>query len=145
VRLGAAVEECLVGLETAHSRVIGFLWGRAYTQVYVIPPTVINGGRNRYRGSGPRADPSHALLTADVLGTDRGRLYPRHPEILLTRQIRAKVSLIGQLTGQITRRSSRLRAVQVRCWRERCWPRLRMTGRGSRPQATYKHCQALAR
>jgi len=39
--LAVSVDDCLVGLETAHNVLIDYLWGRGYNQVYVIPPTVV--------------------------------------------------------------------------------------------------------
>ena len=46
--------------------------------------------------------------------TDRSRLQPWHPDSLLTRQIRAKVSLCAFVTRNIVRTSNRLRAVLLR-------------------------------
>jgi transposase len=45
---------------------------------------------------------------------DRNRLQPWHPDSLLTRQMRAKVSLILHLTVQTTHLSNRLRSVLLR-------------------------------
>ena len=113
-RLGLATADCLVGLETAHTLLIDFLWAKGYTQVYVIPPSVVKSIRGRYGQSGARSDESDALLLADLLRTDRARLHPWHPDSLLTRQLRAKVSLILHLTGHIVSLSNRLRSVLLR-------------------------------
>jgi transposase len=113
-QLGVTANECRVGLETAHNLLIDFLWAKGYSQVYVIPPSVVKGTRGRYRQSGARTDESDALLLADVLRTDRGRFQPWHPDDALTRQMRVKVSLHAYLTQQTTRFSNRLRAVLVR-------------------------------
>jgi hypothetical protein len=43
-----------------------------------------------------------------------GRLQPWRPDCLLTRQIRAKISLILHLTQETTRLSNRLRSVLLR-------------------------------
>ena len=112
--LGVAPGDCLVGLETAHNLVIDFLWSRNYTQVYVIPPNVVKSTRGRYGQSGARTEQSDALLLADLLRTDRARLQPWHPDSLLTRRMRAKVSLINHLTRSVVRLSNRLRAVLLR-------------------------------
>jgi len=90
------------------------LWAKGYSQVYVIPPSVVKGTRGRYRQSGARTDESDALLLADVLRTDRTRFQPWHPDDAITRQMRVKVSLHAYLTQQTTRFSNRLRAVLVR-------------------------------
>jgi transposase len=68
----------------------------------------------RFRQSGARDDQSDGYLLADILRTDRGRLQPWHPDSLLTRQMRAKVSWIHHLTRASTRLSNRLRAVLLR-------------------------------
>ncbi len=111
---GLELADCWVALETAHNLVIDFLWSRGYQQVYVIPPSVIKSCRGRYGSSGARNDPKDGRLIADVLRTDRARLYPWRPDSLLTRQMRANVSLINHLTRSIVRWSNRLRAVLLR-------------------------------
>jgi transposase len=105
---------CLFGLETAHNLLIDFLWSRGHANVYVIPPSVVNGTRGRYGQSGARTDQSAAFLLADLLRTDRARLQIWRPDSLLTRQMRAKVSLINHLTRSVVRLSNRLRAVLLR-------------------------------
>jgi transposase len=113
-KLGLMPEECTLGLETAHNLIIEFLWSQSYQQVYVIPPSVVKSNRNRFRQSGARDDQSDGYLLADILRTDRGRLQPWHPDSLLTRRMRAKVSWIQHLTRASTRLSNRLRAVLLR-------------------------------
>lgn len=44
-RLGLAVSDCFVGLETAHNLVVDFLWAWGYEQLYVIAPSVITSNR----------------------------------------------------------------------------------------------------
>lgn len=110
--LGVSRDECLVALETAHNLAIDFLWAQGYRQVYVLPPSVIKSCRGRYGQSGARTDQSDGRLIADVLRTDR--LRPWHPDSLLTRQMRAKVSFINHLTQSNVARTNRLRAVLLR-------------------------------
>jgi transposase len=112
--LGVAPRECMVALETAHNLLIDFLWSRQYHHVYVIPPSVTKSNRGRFGASRARTDQSDALLLADILRTDRSRLHPWHPDSLLTRQIRAKVSLCTHLTRHIVSTANRLRAVLLR-------------------------------
>ncbi|NIO38822.1 MAG: transposase, partial [Burkholderiales bacterium] len=112
--LGVTAQDCVVGLETAHNLIIDFLWSWQYQHVYVIPPSVTKSNRGRFGASGARTDQSDAFLLADILRTDRSRLHPWHPDSLLTRQIRAKVSLCAHLTRNIVRTSNRLRAVLLR-------------------------------
>jgi transposase len=113
-KLGLMPDECTLGLETAHNLIIEYLWSQEYQQVYVIPPSVVKSNRNRFRQSGARDDQSDGYLLADILRTDQGRLQPWHPDSLLTRQMRAKVSWIHHLTRASTRQSNRLRAVLLR-------------------------------
>ena len=103
-----------MGLETAHNLLVDFLWDRDYTQYYVLPPKMVQRSRERYRQSGARSDPSDAFVIADVLRTDRNRLQPWFRDTLLTRQVRAKVSLIHHLTESGVRLSNRLQAVLAR-------------------------------
>jgi len=110
-QLGVSQDDCIVGLETAHNLLIDFFWDRGYQQVYVVPPSVTRSNRGRYRSSGARSDPTDAFVVADILRTDQGRLQPWFPDSQLTREIRAKVSLIGHLTGNIISLSNRLREV----------------------------------
>ncbi len=122
-KMGLAPQDCLFGLETAHNLLIDYLWSQDYSQVYVLPPNQVTlaphasageSNRGRFRQSQAQDDPTDARLIADILRTDRGRLQPWHPDQLLTRQIRAQVSLIFNLSKQITRLSNRLRAVLLR-------------------------------
>ena len=48
-QLGVEASECIVGIESAHTLLIDYLWSQGYTQIYVLPPGVIaaNRGRNR--------------------------------------------------------------------------------------------------
>jgi len=112
--LGVSPSEVLIGLETAHNLLIDFLWTRGYTQVLVIPPNVVKSSRGRYRQSGARTDESDALVIAHLLRTDSARFQPWHPDGLLTRQMRAKVSWLIHLTHGQVRLSNRLRAVLLR-------------------------------
>ena len=113
-QLGVAVEECLVGLETDHNLLVDYLWERGYSQVYVIPPSVVNSSRGRYGNSGAKDDSKDAQLLADLLRTDRARLQPWRPDSQLTRQIRAKVGFVNHLTHATNRLANRLRAVLMR-------------------------------
>jgi len=58
--LGVDPKDILVGLETAHNLLIDYLWARNYPKVYVIPPSVVKGSRQRYRQSG--LAPTRAML-----------------------------------------------------------------------------------
>lgn len=107
-------QECVVGLETAHSLLIDFLWGRNYAEIYVLPPNQVKSSQGRLRQSGARDDPQDAALIAELVRTDRHRLYPWHPGSPLLQQMRAKVSFLGFLNRNIRRFSNRLRAVLLR-------------------------------
>ena len=106
--------DCLVGLETAHNLLIDFLWARGYSQLYVIPPSVVKSSRGRYGASGAHDDARDAHLLADLLRTDRARLYPWSPDSRLTRQLRARVNWINFLTRTQLRLTNRLRALLLR-------------------------------
>ena len=113
-RLGVEVEECIVGIETAHHLLIDFLWKHGYSQIYVLPPNQVRSSQGRRRQSSARNDRKDADLIAEILRTDRHRLYPWHPGSDLLQQMRAKVSLVRFLTMEVVRTTNRLRDVLLR-------------------------------
>ena len=113
-KLGVTLENILIGLETAHNLLIDFLWDTGYSQVYVIPPNMTRSCQGRYRQSGARNDASDARLIADLLRTDRHRLYPWHPDSCLTLELRAKVHWFMSLSRSKRRLASQLRAILLR-------------------------------
>lgn len=113
-KLAVARQACLVGLETAHTLLIDFLWEQGYSEVYVIPPRMVSASRPRYRPSAARDDPSDAYVIADLLRTDRHRLEPWQPGSPLLQQMRVQVKLVYALTKEIVATSNRLRAVLLR-------------------------------
>ncbi|MBG7610299.1 MAG: IS110 family transposase [Anaerolineae bacterium] len=110
-RMGLLPADCLIGLETANSILVDFLWDQGYTQIFVLSPNLVKGSRTRFRNSGAKDDPQDARLIADILRTDQGRLQCWKPDSSLTRQIRKKVSFIHFLTVNIVRMTNRQRAV----------------------------------
>ncbi len=114
VRLGVQVEECVVGIETHHTPLIDFLIERGYSKLYVLPPNTVKSARGRYWQSGSKSDPQDAHLIADMLRTDQARYHAWVPDQPLTRQIRAKISLIGYLNKEVWQVGNRLRAALVR-------------------------------
>jgi len=98
-QLGVTRSECRVGLETAHTLLIDFLWDQEYPHVFVIPPGAIKGARRRYRQTNAHTDQSEAWVIADVLRTDPATLYPWRPDGLIVRQLRAKVSLLHRFAS----------------------------------------------
>ena len=113
-KLGVAAQDCVVGLETAHSLFIDYLWSQDYQNLYVLPPNQVHSNQGRFRQSGAKDDRADARLIADVLRTDRGRLQRWCPDSLLTRQMRAQLSWVLQLNTQVIRLSNRLRAMLLR-------------------------------
>jgi len=109
--LDVSPTECVIGLETAHTLLVDFLWARGYEQLYVIPPHVTRSARGRYRQSGARTDQSDAQVIANLLRTDLPRLYPWQPDQPATQQLRTLVSRLAFLTQQSVRLSNRLHAV----------------------------------
>lgn len=113
-QLGVSRDNCWVGLETAHTLLIDFLWDQEYVHVFVIPPGAIKGARRRYRQTNAHTDQSDAWVIADVVRTDPATLHPWRPDGLIVRQLRAKVSLLQFLTKEIRRLSNRLQAILAR-------------------------------
>lgn len=113
-QLGITPAECQVGLETAHTPLIDFLWDQGYGHVFVIPPGAIKGARRRYRQTNAHTDQTDAWLIAEVVRTDPATLHPWQPDGLIVRQLKAKVSLLHFLTKEIRRLTNRLGAVLAR-------------------------------
>jgi transposase len=112
-KLGLAVSECKVGLETSHNLLIDYLLSLGYP-VYVLPPNQVRSNQGRFRQSGAKDDPADARIIADILRTDHQRLRPWQADALLTRQMRAKLYWLLDLNQQILQLSSRLRAILLR-------------------------------
>ena len=112
--MGVAAEECVVGIETSHNVLIDYLIEQGYSRVYILPPNAVKSAQGRYRQSGAKSDQSDAHLIADMLRSDRARYHAWVPDSPLTRQIRAKVSLIEYLNKQIWQTGNRLRAALLR-------------------------------
>lgn len=115
-QIGVSAAECVVGLETAHTLLIDFLWEQGYSQIYVMPPNQINSNQGRHRQSGARTDPSDADLIAEVVRTDRHRLYPWHPGSPLLQQMRVTLANIRFLTQEKVRWENHLRSVLLRAY-----------------------------
>jgi transposase len=111
---GVGAGECLVGVETSHNILIDYLLEQGYGQIYVLPPNAVKSAQGRYRQSGAKSDRSDARLIADMLRVDREKYHAWVPDSQLTRQIRARVSLIGYLNKQIWQSGNRLRAALLR-------------------------------
>ena len=112
--LGVSTQECIVGIETAHTLVMDFLAERNYPQLYVLHPNIVKSAQGRFRQSGAKDDRADARLIADVLRTDLHRLTPWLPDSPLTCQIRARISLVHFLGRQIVASSNRLWSVLLR-------------------------------
>jgi transposase len=113
-QLGFTAADCVVGMETAHNLLIDYLWSRGYEHIYVLPPNQVKSSQGRHRQSGARDDPQDADLIAEIVRTDRQRLYPWHPGSPLLQQMRAKLGSIRFQTQEIVRLTNRLRAVLLR-------------------------------
>jgi transposase len=113
-KLGIEVADCYIGLETAHTILVDFLWDQRYTQLYILPPNKVKSSRGRFRQSAARNDPSDARLIADILRTDHPRLQAWQPDYPLTRQIRVMIGFVGFLTRRIVALTNRQRTLLLR-------------------------------
>jgi transposase len=106
--------ECRVGVETSHNILIDYLVEEGYSQIYVLPPNAVKSAQGRYRQSGAKSDRSDARLIADILRVDGEKYHEWVADSPLTRQIRARVSLVEYLNKQIWQNGNRLRAALLR-------------------------------
>ncbi len=111
---GITPQACVVGLETAHSLLVDYLWEQGYEQIYVLPPKVVKSAQGTYRQSGAKDDRGDAWLIADLLRRSQVRYTPWLPDSPLTRQIRVAVRYLRQINQEVVRTSNRLRAVLLR-------------------------------
>ncbi|MCO5214384.1 MAG: IS110 family transposase [Caldilinea sp.] len=116
--IGVGSNECVVGIESAHTVLIDFLWAKGYEQIYVIPPAVINANRRRNRQSGARNDRYDSLVIAETLLTDRHKFYPWRPGSERLQQMRRLVSQGEFWTTECTRVANRLEAELLRYYPE---------------------------
>jgi transposase len=112
--IGESSEACIVGIESAHTLLIDFLWAQGYEQVYVIPPAVVNANRGRNRQSGARNDRYDSLVIAETLMTDRHKFYPWRPGSERLQQMQRLVSQGEFWTTECIRLANRLQAELLR-------------------------------
>lgn len=113
-RLGIEAAECVVGIETHHNMLIDYLIERGYSRLYVLPPNVVKSAQTVYRQSGAKSDAADARLIAELVRSERHKYPAWVPDSPLTRQIRARISLVDFLTHNIWRQANRLRAALLR-------------------------------
>jgi transposase len=112
--LGVEREECCIGIETAYNLVVDSLSGWGYSNMYVMPPSAVKAGRQRYRQAPARTDQTDAWLIANLLRVDQPLYHRWQPNLPLTMQIAAQVNLILKLTRQAQRYAEQLRATLLR-------------------------------
>jgi transposase len=113
VKVNPEPADCLIAIETSHNLLVDFLQSRGYT-LYIVAPIVVKNNRGRQGSSGAKDDDRDALLLADILRTDRGRLIPWQADGPLVRQMRTLLSWVDDLTGLIVAQHNRLRANLLR-------------------------------
>lgn len=113
-RQGVEISACVLGIETHHNLLVDFLVERGYERLYVLPPNAVKSCQGRYRQSGAKSDPSDAHLIADMLRTDERKYHAWVSDSDLTRQVRARISLIAYLNKSIWQAGNRLRAALLR-------------------------------
>lgn len=113
-QVGATPDTCVIGIETAHSTLLDYLWTAGYEQIYVLAPGAVVANRGRNRLTGARDDRFDAFVIADTLRTDLHRHTPWTPGGATLQQLRVLVNRSQFLTGEITRLANRLHAVLTR-------------------------------
>ena len=104
---------CLVAIETAHNLLVDYLQDQGYS-LYILAPSLVSSNRGRQGSSGAKDDDRDALLLAEILRTDLGRLIRWHPDGPLVRQMRTLLTWVDQLTKSIVRHRNRMRANLLR-------------------------------
>lgn len=112
-KLNPEPANCLVAIETAHNLLVDYLHDLGYT-LCILAPSLVSSNRGRQGSSGAKDDDRDALLLAEILRTDLGRLIPWQPDGPLVRQMRILLTAVDQLTKSIVRQRNRLRALLLR-------------------------------
>lgn len=111
---GEKAADCIVGIESAHTLLIDFLWSAGYEQVYVVPPGTVSANRGRNRRSGARNDRYDSRVIAETLRTDLAKFHPWHPGSEKLQQMRVRLSQGEFWTKECNRVGNRLQAVLFR-------------------------------
>lgn len=118
-KLQVGVEECVVGIESAHNLLVDYLMDRGY-HIYIIPPNATPSHRKRQRQSGAYNDPSDAAALANAVRTDRHLLREWRPNAPLTQEVLSQVRLVQSLGVTIQRQRAQLEAVLWRAYPVAC-------------------------
>lgn len=105
---------CCVGIETAHTTLIDYLWETGYEHIYVLPPGAVCANRGRNRQTGARNDRFDAYVIADTLRTDQHKYHLWSPGSTTLQEMRVLVNRGAFIKHETTRLAHRLRAVLVR-------------------------------
>jgi len=113
-QLGVSAADCVVGIESAHTLLIDFLWSGGYEQIYVVPPGTVSANRGRNRQSGARNDRYDSRVIAETLRTDLAKFHPWHPGSECLQQMRVRFSQGEYWTKECNRIGNRLQEVLFR-------------------------------
>jgi transposase len=103
-------EQVRVGLETHDGALLDWLLGQGYT-VFGIQPKSAQRARDMFRPSGSKDDRIDALVIAEFVRLNGGRLRPLRPDSPRTQQLRDLLRWRADLVQQRTAQISRLRAL----------------------------------
>lgn len=106
--------QCVVGIETAHSLLIDWLWSQGFQHLYVVPPATVDKSRSRFHLSGAKDDRLDAAEITQLLRLERQRLLPWQPGSARLQQLRATVRFALFLSRRAVAEANRLRAVLLR-------------------------------
>lgn len=113
-QLQVTPEQCVVGMETAHSLLIDHLWSEGYEAIYVLPPGAVQANRGRLRQSGARDDRYDSQVIAETLRTDRHRFHPWGPGSPTLQRMRVLMHEVFFWTKETVRLANRLEAMLLR-------------------------------
>jgi transposase len=113
-QLQLRASEMVIGIESANSLLIDWLWEQGYEALYVTAPHTVEKSRDRFHPSGAKDDRLDANEIAELVWKERSRLLPWHPGSRLLQQMRVQVSFGLYLTKNTVALSNRLRSLLVR-------------------------------
>jgi transposase len=113
-QLKVSAADCIVGIESAHTLLIDFLWSAGYEQIYVVPPGTVSANRGRNRQSGARNDRYDSRVIAETLRTDLAKFHPWHPGSEGLQEMRVQLGEDMVWTKECTRLGNRLQQILYR-------------------------------
>lgn len=113
-KLSIQPEDCIIGIETSHNPLLDYLIDLNYSHIHILNPIAVHAAQKIFRPSGAKDDIADCWLMAELLRRDHGKFPEWIPDSILTRQIKAHISMLSLLKKQSIQTENRLRSTLLR-------------------------------